>query len=175
MTFSTVPILGWRDRPERALILDSATGATYELLEPEAPPLPGPRIDLVEAAGRAQPLIEAAIEVALANTTQLHPALRAISEHASLVDALEAADTMLTGPTRRVRRTDLDPAERNLLTDVRRRLHEVQTRLSSLESVPLGRIPAEVEATRSLIDTVRSWIHELETRELASRDGAAVK
>ena len=124
MTFVVVPLLGWADRPARALVIDEAAGSAYVVLAPEEPAVPL-RLDDTAAPLAETSIAERAIAMACANTTELRAASEGTATASTFVEALQLADALLAPDDGTVPRTDLDPHEMKLLSDLQHELRYV--------------------------------------------------
>lgn len=172
MSYLVVPVLGAHDTTARVLILDTDTGASYALMTPEGPPIPGALVELEAVTPAA---VEAAAASLLATETHLHPDVSTMGEADGLTAALQIADRMLTGPLGRVPRDDLDSRDAELITALHRLMWELRQRTRSLPNTPVSQVAAAAAVTEARLDQAQQWLAELGTRQLRERDAELVE
>ena len=169
MTLVIVPLLGWADRPVRALLIDDAADSAHIVLAPEDPPIPL-RLDDNGGPSSETSFLDRAVAVACANTTDLRAASERHATADTFVEALELADVLLA-PDGTVPRTDLDPLERRLLDNVQRELRSISGRVGAVGRVPLEEVLGAVAEAQSQVDRAAGQVRELGRRPLRPRSG----
>ena len=170
MTFVIVPLLGWADRPARALVVDEDAGSAYVVLGPEEPAVPLHLNDRPAPSAQTS-IVDRAVTVACANTTELRAASEGRATAATFVEALQLADVLLAADDGTVPRSDLDPHEMKLLIDLQREVRNVSDRLSALGRVRLEEVLGAVAEVESQLERVVGQARELGRRPLRPRNG----